>query len=284
MIALSQLKTELEFTDDLSNIIDLLKTAAVFQFNYFQQRARPSEEFLAQAAACFDELSRYGDSPFVQPRAKLPSVIAVITSEEGFLGELNTLLVNEALARRSSPQDQVIVLGEHGARYLEEMNVGFMFFPGISDEVRRQEIEGLAGYLLNDFRQKFGRILVVYPRFVSLAVQRVEVFQLLPYENSSLSAKHRIGRRGDTIIEPSLQRVMAVMVKLWMNFTLLDIFWSSKQSEYAARIMHLETSTQELADLQKTLAFNYFRQVHELRDITIREISASKLMAGKRAQ
>ena len=78
------------------------------------------------------------------------------------------------------------------------------------------------------------------------------------------------------MVEPSFGSVIEILVELWMGVKLLEIFWSSKQSECAARIMHLEGSTQELTQLNRKLTFEYFRQVHSLSDKTIREISVSR--------
>jgi F0F1-type ATP synthase gamma subunit len=84
------------------------------------------------------------------------------------------------------------------------------------------------------------------------------------------------------LVEPSVTRVLNSLIELWAGFKLLEIFWLSKQSEFAARIMHLEGSTQEISHLRQRLSFEYFKQVHALKDKVIREISASKIMLGKK--
>jgi len=86
----------------------------------------------------------------------------------------------------------------------------------------------------------------------------------------------------EMLFEPSLIKLSESVVKLWLGFRIEELFWSSKQAEFAARIMHLEGSTQELNLLKQKLSFEYFRQIHGLRDKVIREISASKILLNKR--
>jgi F0F1-type ATP synthase gamma subunit len=179
-------------------------------------------------------------------------------------------------------------MGERGARYLEDMNQSFVFFPGISDQLNYLEAEGIRDYLIKGYHKRFGRILIIYPEFISLTVQRVTLLQLLPWSESAPDKEKEkapsISLLTELMIEPSPWSVLEIIIELWTAFKLQDIFWSAKQAEYAARIMHLEGSTQELGHLTHKLAFEYFRQVHALKDKVIREISASKILLSKQGR
>ena len=282
MITLMRLKQELRLSEDLGDIIDVLKSAALIQFRLFQLKDKPSSDFLKELEACFKVFSRRSimHHPYFTDRQELPTAIVVITSDEGFLGELNTLLINACLDRRRSSNDEIIVLGERGARYFNEVKEKFVAFPGITDEVSLKEIENLRNYLLKGYYHRFGRILIFYPEFLSLTAQRVTLFQLLPYLGLTEQVI-TVPKEEDILTEPSFNRVLDALIKFWLASKLLHIFWSTKLSEFSARIMHLEGSTQELAHLNHRLAFDYFRNVHALNDKTIREISASKVLLGK---
>jgi len=131
--------------------------------------------------------------------------------------------------------------------------------------------------------EKFGRILIVYPRFYSLTLQKIEVFPLLPYQTPAPLEKTKapVIWKEEMLLEPSARKIIQVVVELLSAYKMLEIFWSSKQSEFAARIMHLEGGTNELTILNQRITREYFRQVHTLRDRSIREISASKILLEK---
>jgi len=285
MRPISELKMDFEVSQSLGDIVDVLKSAAMIQFRSFQLKDKPNTDLLSEAESCFNILFKNNiNHPYLFDRKSLPSSIAVITSDEGFLGEMNTLLINASIDQRKSEGDEIVVLGERGARYLDDVKQKYVLFPGISDETRYKEVERLKRYLLNGYRRKFGRIIIIYPRFMSLTSQRVTVQRFLPFQRQPGKAEEAQSRILDEIlIEPSVNDVLSSLIEVWLGFVLSDIFWSSKQSEFGARIMHLEGSTQELGHMKEKLSFEYFRQVHALRDKVIREISASKIMLGKKA-
>jgi ATP synthase F1 gamma subunit len=283
MLTVSALKEDLDFNRGFGDIIEVLKTSAVIQFRALQLKKRPNEEFIRRLEASFDIIARKDiRHPYVEKMPHLPSLIVIITSDTGFLGELNILLVNAALDDRKTDNDAIIVIGEQGARYMQETGISFISLPGLSDDVNYRELEGLRDYLFENYGRKFGRVLVVYPEFVSLTLQRIETFQVLPYALPDFKQRRISAVMAEALIGPNEVKLLQRLIELWSGFRLLEIAWSSKQAEYAARIMHLESSTQELSHMNQQIAFNYFRVVHALRDKSIREISASKTLLEKR--
>lgn len=282
MIPLAQLKQDLGFVKDLGNIVDAFKTAALLQFHMFQRKEKPINGFLEEIEDALKIIGRGEQSSlyFVE-RSNLPSAYVVITSDEGFLGELNTLLINATLDKRDSKEDEIVVLGERGAKYLEETGEGFIFFPGVSEDVDYREVQKLRNYLLREYETRFNRIVVIYPEFVSLVIQKVKTIILLPYVFEEGGLAEEIKYK-EILIEPDKKNVIEEIVRLMIGFKLWEVFWSAKQSEYAARIMHLEGSTQELNHLTKKLHHLYFKQLHALSDKTIREISASKILLKRK--
>ncbi len=285
MITIPKLKKDMELNKSLGNIIDILKTTAIMRFHSFQFKKKPNPLFVSELEKVFVMLKARGvKHPYLFDRKSLPSAILVITSDEGFLGGLNALLVNAAMEHKSSDKDEVIVVGERGVRYLEEMKENFVSFPGISDDVKYEESESVAGYLLKSYKKRFGRIFVSYPRFISLTTQKIEVSRLLPYAfgKETYSEEYLARAAEDLLMEPSAEKVAEAAIEMWTKFSLYKIFWMSKQSEEAARIVHLEGSTQAISGINQELRFNYFRRIHALSDKTIREISAARLLLGQK--
>jgi ATP synthase F1 gamma subunit len=290
MRSVAELKQDLLISQNLGDIVDVLKSTATIQLRTFQSKQEPDEDFLNETQNCLNVLSaRASKHPYLFRRKGLPSAIVVISSDEGFLGELNTMLINTAMDRLKNKEDKIVVLGLRGENYLHDMGKDFVSSAGISDEVAYKEAEKLKNYLLKDYHRKTGSIEVVYPEFISITVQRVKVLSLLPYAPDEPLQKNTdrekesvfLLKEEDTIFEPSICRAMEVLIDLHIGFKLFQVFWSSKLSEFSARIMHLEGSTQELSHLNRKLSLEYFRQVHALRDKVIREISAAKLQMGK---
>ncbi|MBM3244406.1 MAG: F0F1 ATP synthase subunit gamma, partial [Candidatus Omnitrophica bacterium] len=277
MPTLVRLREDLNFNRNLGDIIDTLKSAALIQFRLFQTKISPNENFLKEIEASFKLLEpAVRGHPYLVERQGLQSAIVIITSDEGFLGEMNSLLINAGLEARERPEDEIIIIGDRGAKYLEEMEENFVAFPGISEDIKAKDISALSNYLLKGYHERFRRILIAYPEFVSLTLQKVRLNEIFPYQATDKRMDLTFFEK-EVEVEPSAKRLLENLMRLYLEYRLFEIFWSSKQSEYAARIMHLEGSTQELSHMNQRLAFNYFRQVHAVSDKTIREISASRI-------
>ncbi|MCM8789975.1 MAG: F0F1 ATP synthase subunit gamma, partial [Candidatus Omnitrophica bacterium] len=204
--------------------------------------------------------------------------IILVTSDEGFLGELNVLLVNRLIEMRQV-QDEIIVLGKQGADFLSELKVEFKSFPSPSEKLEFKEFEQFRNELALRYKKReMGRVDVIYARFINLSVQQIESETLLPL--TPLSSSQKGLSKKEILIEPDLNSVVDEWVRLWLGCRFHQIFWSSKLAEFAARIMHLEASSQELNRINQHLKFEYFKYLHGLSDKSIREMSASRLSRG----
>ena len=286
MIPLAQLKQNLEFNKSLGGIVDVLKVSAAVQLRRLQGGVhgyQPFAQQLREAARLLDV--RGIEHPFVAARQDLPSCTVVITSDEGFAGELNTLLVNAALDTRDAARsDQLVVLGERGACALEELNESFVAFPGVPEELNAAHVAALKRYLVEgSLAGRFGRVVVVYAKFVSMTSQHIEEEQVLP-SRALFEEERRPPRPAHPcVVEPSGTQVIEGLVSLRLDVTLSTLFISSKLAELAARVMHLEGSDQELSRMQHQLGLQYVKHRHALADTSIREISASRhVLKGER--
>ncbi|MBN3038722.1 MAG: F0F1 ATP synthase subunit gamma [Candidatus Omnitrophica bacterium] len=280
MFKLTRLRKELDFNREIGGIVNVLSGVASSEF-YRLNKARKNLDELGDYLRDFFQIVDVGG--FYHPlleESNLPQALVLITSDLGFLGKLNISIVNAALDKYSG-NERLIVVGKQGVRYIEETDMLYTAFPGISDAVQYQEVDKLAEHIIKSFlAEKFGRTSIIYPHFVSFAVWEVTSFQILPCK--FLFPKITIGQSKEeeedkVILEPGLREIVESLVGLWLKYVLYGIYWESKLAEWAARVMHLEGSLYEIKRLDKKYRFEYFRLLHEISDKNIREILASRL-------
>ena len=279
MIPVARLKSNLQFNKNLGDLVEVMKLAATSQFNQFRLRAEPSGDFIRLLDEVFGVLFSSGAiSDLLTPKDNLPSLLLLVSSDEGFLGELNFLLVNKLLNSRKQ-QDFIVVTGQQGANYLRETQINFSFFDSPGEKIDAQLLAGIRDYLLGQYLgRKVGRVYVVYSRFLNITSQQVELETLLP-----LSGSGGVSRPlPHLLIEPDAEKVIEGWAKSWLDFRLFQIFWSAKLSEFAARIMHLEGSVQELGKINSHLHMEYFKYLHGLSDKSIRELTAARLIGKEK--
>lgn len=278
MIPLAKLQHNLEFNKDLGELIEVMKLAATLQFNQFRNRRAPTAEFLSSLELAFKIiLSQKLSHRLLEPSSDLPKALILISSQEGFLGELNALLVNKMMEVRQM-QDEIIVVGSQGADYLSQMNINYNVFPSPGDKVEFKQVAEFRDELFRRYlKREISAIHIIYPHFISISFQQVESEALLPLPDVSGGAvDEKLAK--EFLIEPDFDSLIKGWVKLWLGFRLFQIFWTAKLAEYAARIMHLESSIQELRRVNQHLKIEYFKHIHNMSDKSIREISASRML------
>ncbi|RKY30531.1 MAG: hypothetical protein DRP74_06830 [Candidatus Omnitrophota bacterium] len=312
MKTLKEIKKEIQFNQELGSLVEVLKGIASAEFRQLQAKREYNTRLIACLDGMFQDMDLFKSRhPFIERRSRprpvdkssasaatgtsdndvIKTSIVMITSDEGFLGELNSRVINTALRQRGEG-DELVVLGERGAHILEETKESYFYFPGISDIIEYERAQSLRDYLVQRFLQKkINHVVIIYPKFISFAQQEVAVEQLLPYvlskdrivkEDAGTSeivpfVFWKIEKELRILAEPSIERVTDYLIRVWMAQKIYDIFWDSKLSELSSRVIHLEGSSQTITEISKKLKYIYFSTVHQISDRNIREIFASRL-------
>jgi ATP synthase F1 gamma subunit len=277
MIPLPKLKKEVQFNQELTYMVDVLRGIAISRYYVLEKQWVPFEEFSEVCTDILGSLDLDGlHHPFVQPASSVHAVL-MVTSDAGFLGGLNAQVVTVAV-EEAGPEGLLTVVGERGASYLADMGRTFTPFPGIQDASRHALAEAVKDHLIHEFLARgCGRLSVVYPKPISFAVQQVVVEPFLPITAWSRPlATER--SPGSVLWESQPKDVLEYVISQWMTHRLSVLFALSRLAELAARALHLEGSYQELQRQGKRLRLQYFRTRHELIDRSIREIFATQLL------
>lgn len=275
MRTLSNIKKDIEFNHGHASLIEALKNIAVAQFKIHEQKLRSFEKFISTVEDFFGLINTaIVNHPFLTPQKGLLGIIAV-TSDSGLLGGLNLKVINQALLELEKTPGKLIVIGECGKNYLRETKFSFVSFSGVNDDQRYVQAMQLRDYCLDKVMEgSFGPLKVIYPHPVSFTVQRVETVSFLPFvskQKFNLPAS-------DLILESSPADIAQYLISVWVGQKFYDIFGLSRLSEFAARFVHLEESSQKLKDIEKNLKLQYFRLRHEFIDRNMRELFSARLL------
>ncbi len=280
MKVLSKVKGDLEFNKGLTSLVDVLKNIAVAQFRSLEHKIKSFEELILSAEGFFEflDVGRVAH-PFLKPVNKRQIVIAV-TSDTGLLGGLNTRVINTAIEELGKIPGKLIVLGERGRISAQEINMPFTGFEGIGidEEERYLQAMQLRDYIIDEFfKESMGFVRVIYPRPLSLTVQRVETVSFLPFLPPK---KYSFAEEGspDIITESSPGDITEYLIYIWIGEKLFELLGLSRLAEFGARFAHLQGSSQKLTDLSKKLKLEYFHIMHELIDRNMRDLYTARLL------
>lgn len=287
-------------------VVDAMKQIATTQLRHLEKLRLHFDEFSRALLEFFQWMAFHEvQHPFFQN--EVPARLWVfITSDMGFLGGLNSAVVNEGLSDfQAARGDGVAVVGERGKALLVDLGHDpLMTFPGISGWIERQEVRAVKQFMVEQILAgRFGGATVVYSRYESITRQRIEKFELFPCQGIPILAVPFLGGTGSVSVEPEptkrgqtpfegggpleeleerfflespIEEIIACLVELWTSERLHQFFWHSKLSELAARALHLDESHQRLNEERKRWRYLYIRRVHEETDRNIREIVAAR--------
>lgn len=303
MQSLQKLQTELRLNTEMVELINTLKGVAVVEFQRLEKRKERFERFFSS----IDGFFRFIDfskvkHPFVNEKGR--TGIVMVTSDEGFMGGLNTKVIHEALNYCASEDSDFIILGKRGANYLRGMGYDFEEFPGIGVDDRYAPANKLKEHLIKrSLSERLSRIVLFYPKPISFFVQKIERVHILPCQNLfkgyeqekglediSKVVESRIqqwisripGMDEDIIVESSLEDMIEYLVEVWLTQKLFEVFEDSKLAELSARAVHLEESQQHLGEQAKELKHQYFRSHHELIDKDLRDMFSAQAVRRKK--
>lgn len=278
MIPIAQIKKDLSYSKDLADVIEVLKLIASSEFGSLSARM-PKEDILRSEIIGSFRLLRdiSKDNEYFIERRGAPRCYMMVCSDEGFLGEVNTHVVNAALNRGLRENARFIVLGERGARLLSDSGVEAISFPSVKNDIEMEDVTELADLIMRMYKKgEIGALHCIFMRFLSFTSHRIDTVKLLPCDEVVDFMENKDIAMVQNLIEPDPKYVLEYLVKLWLKNNIYNIFWSSKLSEWSVRVMHLEHSADELKEINKDLKFKYFKSVHAQNDKVIREIFATR--------
>jgi len=280
-----ELKEDLKFNSELMDLLEIMKNVAVFQYRSLLKKR---ERFLRLSGLLsgFFKMLDIGQSPhrFIKPRTEKAALV-MVTSNEGFMGDLNFQVVDSAILRAGSAETEFFVIGEAGEMYLKDSGKKFTAFKGAPDaEGRCALARELKGHITRGImEERFGKVTIFYPNPVSFLLQRVEAVELFPLTALVSQEKQPGAVESSPIMESPAEGIIGYLAEAFIEHKLIELFEDSKLSEFAARAVHLERSGQELVDKKKQLQRQYSHALHELIDKNTRELFSSQIIIKHKA-
>ena len=288
MVPAASIKKTIEFNKSFRSLLEVIKLLSVSQYHVLEKKLKTFEQLEKVFGDFFESIdTRSIQHPFLDPGDR-PSGVLAVTSDAGLLGGLNMQVVSKAVELLREGQGKLVIVGEKGRVYAQDMGLPFVYFPGVADEKKAAQACELRDYLTKQVLQgAIGSVKIVYPKAVSVVVQRVEVATLIPFIKPQESAEPRLpdGQAltplQETIMESKAEAVLEYLVYLFLGQRICEIFGMSRLAEQAARFVHLEESCQRISKMNDKLLLQYFRRRHEAIDQNMRELFAARSLYAK---
>jgi len=281
MSSIATIKNEREFYRDFYSLINVLKTIAISQFHALERKIHTYEELIKTVENFLNILDLESvPHPFANPGENAPLGIVAITSDKGFLGGLNSKIMNAAFGYMQDPKNQLVIVGQQGQNYVHGMNVFFKGFLIGEDNERYLRALQIRDHIMDEVLSgRVGPVKVIYPYAESIQVHHVMEMDLLPCTKWLDEDAVKWNEYGeDLLLESHPADLVEYLVHVSMSQKLFEILQFARLAEYAARTVHLEESTEKIKELDKKLELKYFRARHEVIDQQLRELFTARTL------
>ena len=273
MANLKEVRIRIASVNTTQQITKAMKLVAASKLKRAQDRIlqmRPYSEKLNEILSnIMDNLEGGTSLSFNKKRDIKKVLVVLITSDKGLAGGFNSnliktarKLVNETYAeQRSKGGVSMLFVGKKGYDFFKKEkdithiadNVSLM--ANLTFERSQQVSE----FLMNSFaEEKFDVIEIVYAKFVNAATQKFMTERFLPVEASAEKKKSKA--KADYIFEPEKELLLEELVPKILNTQLFKALLDTNASEHGARMVAMESATNNAQDLIRQLKIQYNRE------------------------
>ncbi len=232
--------------------------------------ARPYSDKIDEVLSDLAAVLGAEDHPLLAERAEGKRLLVVLSTDRPLAGPLNTNVIRFTAREITQHQGEltVVTVGRKGRDALRRARVPIeAHFATFGDRPSFADVLPLARLVTDDFLSgEFGRIDIIYSRFVSTLVQKPELFQLLPVR----PAQDTDGIPGNQFIfEPSAGVVLERLLPRYVATRIYQAVLENKASEESSRMVAMKNATENAEELIEdlTLSYNKVRQANITREM-----------------
>lgn len=240
----------------ITRAMELIAASRIIRAQTRALRARPYARAIGEIIEML--ASEAEQSPLLAEREVRNAGIVVITSDRGLCGAYNTNVLRESDRARKRETDaghevRVTAVGKKGLSYYRFRRVELAGeFQGVSDRPRYSDARKIAeGVIASYVGGETDRVLLAYTDFVSMALQRARVAQILPViprEEERAPAERPLFE-----FEPEPEKLLDALLPRYVEVKIFAALLESSASEHAARRRAMKDATDNAADAVKVL-------------------------------
>lgn len=270
MATLREIKSRITGIKNTEKITRAMKMVSAVKFRKAQENvvaARPYARKIAEILQSLLPACSDIENPLLKEREVKRICLTVVTSDRGFAGPFNTNLIKETEKLiREKYQDllnshnlTLVTLGKKSFDYFSRRNYDiYAKYVGIFDKLEFVNARKIVLDLLDGYNTgKFDKVVMIYNEFKSAAQSKITVEQFLPI--ASLDTEQKTANKiiNDFIFEPSVQEIIDYMLPKHLNTQVWRVMLESFASEQAARMLAMDSATNNANELIKTLQLHY---------------------------
>lgn len=254
-------------TQKITKAMKLVSAAKFARANTAVIASRPyGNAFDEMVAALVDDAGETASSPLLDSRPEKKSLIAVISTDRGFCGGLNSnlfkaVLVHIAEKQKDGVEIALMPLGKRARQFVSKLRYEQI---GGREKVLEKPTYDTARQLSQELIEAFNaggfdRVYLAFVEFKSALAQVPRVLQLLPIQRTTDSSGVSSGKFSSLIVEPKLVELLHGMLERQVASRVFRSLLESSASEHGARMTAMDGATNNATKVLKRIKIQYNR-------------------------
>jgi len=272
-MALKELKNRIKAADNIKQITRAMKLIASVKIKKIQRAFLPFREYIKDLQKIVSVLLRstdfrlnLGNLDILKEKQGDKIGLIVVSSDKGLCGAFNTNIFNYFEKKYSNLKEKLIIIpvGKKAVSYFSKRGYNlFATFDKVGDIPSFDFIKRLRYEIFNLY-ERVSRIEVIYTKYYSSSKFLPISVKLLPFDVSLIDIKEEKSYSVDHFIfEPFLDDIGQEIFEIYVNSLIYQLILDSKLSEFSARLMAMNTATENAENLIKDLKLLFFKKRQE---------------------
>lgn len=284
----TRIKGDLDDVEAILEIISILKDVSTNKFFAFAKKKEDFTRFLEVFLIFFNMLeSVKTNCPLVRNEYDGTDMV-VVTSEQGFMAQLNNKVCGAALKEyQKYPDAKILCVGNRGADKCRQLGMKLEKVYTDLEKIGRYEVAlSIRDHLIERMMSgESGRAICVYIWAKSFNVLKPRIVRLLPAEELIAGDEEDAlaGRPSNQFItESSIDGIMKVLADIWVSCRLFEVISDTTLAEAAAQAQQLESAIEGMSKEKKGLVMAFKKSARGDLNKAMREVFTSSSVARKR--
>lgn len=194
----------------------------------------------------------------------------IITAEGGFSGDIDQKLVQLMLQSYKKDQNDVIVIGHHGAVQLAQQGISYKKYFKLPTKDQNINVTPIIREV-----QQYRSTKLFYQEYISLMVQdvkRLDLSNIVQQRMNKNTKADEVISEQTYIFEPSTFAVVAHLERSMMQIAISQLILDSKLAQYASRFRAMSASHKRADESKSDLHLAYNRSLRNIKDERLKEI------------
>lgn len=256
------------------SLTSALETLSSMQIAKTKNKVIISNQFFDEVWSIYkqirvDALFNFGRVEDEKPINK--ELLILITAKAGLSGDIDQRLVRKFLERYNEKDNDVLVIGHHGALKLKQAHVDYTYYFELPEK------DYINVDPLMDIVRRYAKSRIFYQNYISLSEQEIKDVDL----SEVVSSKGRVADLSTVsddlvsektyIFEPSSYQVAAYLENSILRLTISQFIYDSRLAQVASRFKAMSAAKERSMETAKELRTEFNRAKRSQVDTRLKE-------------